>query len=205
MKCMKEVLFAALLFSSLTFSQHGNHMNHPQNAHAGRNSSEQATLGAGCFWCTEAIFERLDGVKSVVPGYSGGIKANPTYKEVCTGTTGHAEVARITFDPSKISYKKLLEVFWESHDPTSLNRQGADEGTQYRSVIFYHNAQQKLDAEQSKKEAQKNFSDPIVTEIVPLTDFFGAEDYHKNYYNSHSSAPYCRFIIKPKLDKLKLK
>ena len=180
-------------------------MNQAQKAHPVRDSSEQATFGAGCFWCTEAIFERLDAVKSVEPGYAGGTKAGPTYQEVCTGTTGHAEVARITFDPTKISYRKLLEVFWECHDPTSLNRQGADEGTQYRSVIFYHNAQQKLDAEQSKKEAQKNLSDPIVTEITPLTNFSTAEDYHQNYYNNHSNAPYCRFVIKPKLDKLKLK
>jgi len=180
-------------------------MNHDQKTHAGQDSSEQATFGAGCFWCAEAIFERLDGVQSVVPGYAGGTKANPTYEDVCTGTTGYAEVARITFDSSRITYEKLLEMFWEVHDPTSLNRQGSDAGTQYRSVIFYHDEKQKLAAEKSEKEAQENFNDPIVTEIKPLTTFYPAEDYHQKYYDNHQDAPYCRFVIKPKLDKLHLK
>jgi peptide-methionine (S)-S-oxide reductase len=166
---------------------------------------EKASFGAGCFWCVEAIFERLDGVESVVAGYAGGIKANPTYEEVCTGTTGHAEVAQITFDPTKISFERLLEVFWEAHDPTTLNRQGADSGTQYRSVIFYHDEKQRLAAEKSKKLAQKNFRDPIVTEIKPLTQFYRAENYHQDYFRNNPNAPYCRFVIKPKLEKLKLK
>lgn len=163
---------------------------------------EKATFGAGCFWCVEAIFQRLDGVHSVLPGYAGGTKVNPTYEDVCTGNTGHAEVAEITFDPSKISYEKLLSVFWKAHDPTTLNRQGADQGTQYRSVIFYHDDRQKQLAEKSRKEAQAAFDDPIVTEIQPLKAFYPAEDYHRDYYKNHENAPYCRFVIKPKLDKL---
>lgn len=165
---------------------------------------EQATLGAGCFWCVEAVFERLDGVKSVEAGYAGGTTVNPTYEEVCTGTTGHAEVARITFDPSKISYETILEWFWKSHDPTTLNRQGADVGTQYRSVIFYHNDRQKALAEQSKRKAQAMFNDPIVTEIQPLKAFYVAENYHQDYYRNNPNAPYCTFVIRPKLKKLQL-
>ncbi|MEK7250101.1 MAG: peptide-methionine (S)-S-oxide reductase MsrA [Bacteroidota bacterium] len=165
---------------------------------------EKATFGAGCFWCVEAVFQRIDGVKSVVPGYAGGTKQNPTYKEVCTGTTGHAEVAQITFDPSKVSFEKLLEVFWHAHDPTTMNRQGADVGTQYRSVLFYHDEKQKAIAEKSKKDAQKDFDDPIVTEIQPLTKFYEAEDYHHNYYNDNKLQPYCQFVIKPKLKNLGL-
>ncbi len=166
---------------------------------------EKAVFGAGCFWCTEAIFERLDGVVTVMPGYAGGTKPSPTYEEVCTGKTGYAEVAEITFDASKISFEKLLGVFCECHDPTSLNRQGADEGTQYRSVIFYTDVDQKSTAEKAKAAAQKMFNDPIVTQIVPLTHFHKAEDYHQKYYDNNSNAPYCRFVIKPKLDKLELK
>lgn len=165
---------------------------------------EKATFGAGCFWCVEAVFQRIDGVKSVVPGYAGGTKENPTYKEVCNETTGHAEVAQITFDPTKVSYEKLLEVLWHAHDPTTMNRQGNDVGTQYRSVILYHDEKQKAIAEKSKKEAQKDFDDPIVTEIQPLTKFYEAEDYHNNYYNNNPNAPYCQFVIKPKLNKLQL-
>jgi peptide-methionine (S)-S-oxide reductase len=166
--------------------------------------AEKATFGAGCFWCVEAVFERLPGVQSVVAGYAGGTKANPTYEEVCSGTTGHAEVAQITFDPSKISYAQLLQMFWQSHDPTTLNRQGADVGTQYRSVIFYHDEQQRVAAEASKVQAQKMFPDPIVTEIKPLARFYQAENYHQDYYRDNSSAPYCRIVIRPKLKKLKL-
>lgn len=163
---------------------------------------EKATFGAGCFWCVEAVFERLDGVQSVVSGYAGGTKEHPTYEEVCSGRTGHAEVAQITFDPAKVSYEQLLGLFWKSHDPTTLNRQGADVGTQYRSVIFYHNEQQKTAAEQSKKQAQSIFADPIVTEIQPLTKFYEAENYHQDYYRNNANAPYCRMVIKPKLEKL---
>jgi peptide-methionine (S)-S-oxide reductase len=165
---------------------------------------ELATFGGGCFWCVEAVFERLDGVQSVVAGYAGGPIPNPTYKQVCSGTTGHAEVAQISFDPTKISYRQLVDIFWDAHDPTTLNRQGADAGTQYRSVIFYHNEEQKQTAEQSKQEAQKNFTQPIVTEIQPLTKFYSAENYHQDYYRNNPQAPYCQFVIKPKLKKLAL-
>ena len=165
---------------------------------------EKATFGAGCFWCVEAVFERLDGVKSVVAGYAGGTKANPTYEEVCTGKTGHAEVAQIAFDPDVISYETLLDWLWKSHDPTTLNRQGADAGTQYRSVIFYHDEKQKAAAEKSKADAQQMFKNPIVTEIQPLTKFYEAENYHQDYYKNNSNAPYCTFVIRPKLKKLNL-
>ena len=149
------------------------------------NGLELATLGGGCFWCIEAVFERLDGVKSVTSGYTGGTVANPTYEEVCSGKTGHAEVTQIAFDPKKITFEKLLETFWEAHDPTTLNRQGADTGTQYRSVIFYHNESQKAAAEKSKAAAQKHF-----------------KDYHQDYFRNNPRAPYCTFVIRPKLEKL---
>jgi peptide-methionine (S)-S-oxide reductase len=165
---------------------------------------EKATFGAGCFWCIEAVFQRINGVTSVVPGYAGGKTENPTYKQVCSGTTGHAEVAQITFDPTKVSYEKLLEVLWHAHDPTTMNRQGNDVGTQYRSVVFYHDEKQKAVAEKSKREAAKQFDAPIVTQIEALTKFYEAEDYHHNYYNENKSQPYCQFVIKPKLQKLKL-
>jgi len=166
--------------------------------------SEKATFGAGCFWCVEAVFQRLDGVKEVVPGYSGGTKVNPTYNEVCTGSTGHAEVAQITFDPATISFDELLNMFWLSHDPTTKNRQGNDVGTQYRSAVFYHNEEQRSAAEKSKEKLDntKIFSDQIVTEITALDKFWPAEDYHNDYYKKNPNQPYCRFIIKPKLDKL---
>jgi peptide-methionine (S)-S-oxide reductase len=166
--------------------------------------TDKAIFGAGCFWCVEAVFERLPGVLTVEAGYAGGTKANPTYEEVCTGTTGHAEVAEITFDPAVISYERLLEVFWDAHDPTTLNRQGADVGTQYRSVIFYQTQQQRDIAEQSLAKAQKGLDDPIVTQIVPLKTFYKAESYHQDYYRSNPGAPYCTFVIKPKLKKLNL-
>ncbi len=189
-----SALFVFLIAGSCCFGQKGGQM----------AQQEQATLGAGCFWCVEAVFERLDGVISVEAGYAGGTKANPTYEEVCTGTTGHAEVARITYDPSRISYEKILEWFWKSHDPTTLNRQGADIGTQYRSVIFYHNDRQKALAEKSKREAQAMFKDPIVTAIEPLKAFYLAENYHQDYYRNNPHAPYCTLVIRPKLKKLKL-
>jgi peptide-methionine (S)-S-oxide reductase len=166
---------------------------------------EEATLGAGCFWCVEAVFEQLDGVKSVVAGYTGGRTKNPTYEEVCSGTTGHAEVARITFDPAKITFREVLDLFWSSHDPTTLNRQGADAGAQYRSVIFYHDERQKAIALESRAGAAKAFPSPIVTAIEPLTEFYEAESYHQDYYRSNPHAPYCMFVIKPKLDKLRLR
>lgn len=164
---------------------------------------DTATFAAGCFWCVEAIFERLEGVHAVNSGYAGGHVANPTYKEVCTGATGHAEVAQIHFDPSVISYADLLEAFFSSHDPTTLNRQGNDVGTQYRSAIFTHDDEQKKLAEKYRAEldASKTFSDPIVTEITTLDAFYPAEDYHQNYFNENADQPYCQFVIRPKLDK----
>jgi peptide-methionine (S)-S-oxide reductase len=168
--------------------------------------TEIATFANGCFWCTEAIFEQLDGVISAVSGYTGGHVENPTYKEVCTGTTGHAECLQITYDPSKITFDELLEVFWETHDPTTLNRQGNDVGPQYRSGIFYHNREQKEKAEKYKEELNKNgaFDKPIVTEITAFTKFYPAEDYHQEYFQNNENAnPYCRIVIRPKLDKFK--
>lgn len=165
----------------------------------------QAIFGGGCFWCTEAVFQNLKGVKSVVSGYTGGSVKNPTYREVCSGTTGHAEAIQITFDPTAVSYKDLLEVFWKTHDPTTKDQQGNDFGPQYRSAIFYDNDEQKELAEHYKQklDASGIFSAPIVTEIVPSTTFYRAERYHQNYYNQNASQPYCQAIIRPKLDKLK--
>ncbi len=164
---------------------------------------EQATFGGGCFWCTEAVFQNLKGVSKVVSGYMGGHKAHPTYMEICNGDTGHAEIIQIEFDPEQISYDDLLLVFFKTHDPTTLNRQGNDSGTQYRSVVFYHNQEQKLAAEQmiDKLEKELVFDQPIVTEISPVTDFYEAEDYHQNYYQSNTGKPYCAFVIQPKLAK----
>lgn len=164
---------------------------------------DTATLGAGCFWCVEAVFQRVEGVKSVTSGYTGGFLENPSYKAVCTGQTGHAEVARIVYDPSKVSFEELLEVFWKTHDPTTLNRQGNDVGTQYRSSIFYHNEEQKKKAEfyMKKLDASGAYEKPIVTTIEELTKFYPAEDYHQNYYNQNGSQPYCTFVIQPKLEK----
>lgn len=161
------------------------------------------TLGGGCFWCTEAVFQRLNGVDTVISGYMGGRTLNPTYKEICTGTTGHAEVVQVVFDPAVVSTVEILEVFFSTHDPTTLNRQGADVGTQYRSVIFFHNAEQERLAKEIVAElnAEKVFKNPIVTEISPATTFYPAEDYHQNYYNLNSKQSYCAFVITPKLEK----
>ena len=166
--------------------------------------SEIATLGGGCFWCVEAVFQRVEGVISVKPGYAGGNVKNPTYKQICTGNTGHAEVAKIEFDPSKITYSQILNVFWQSHDPTTLNRQGNDVGTQYRSVIFFHNERQEEIAKKSKIDADKSgyWDNEIVTEVTLLNNYYDAEDYHDNYYINNPNQPYCLFVIKPKLDKL---
>lgn len=166
-------------------------------------NSDTATFGAGCFWCVEAVFQRLNGVKQVKSGYSGGTVKNPSYKEVCNGTTGHAEVCQIIYDPSEISFDELLEVFWKTHDPTTLNRQGNDYGTQYRSAIFYHNTRQKEIAEayKNKLNEEKVYDAPIVTEISAFTTFYPAEDYHQNYFNLNGKEPYCRFVIQPKLEK----
>lgn len=162
-----------------------------------------ATFGNGCFWCTEAVFQQLDGVTKVESGYSGGQVKNPTYKQVCNGTTGHAEVIQITYDPAKISFEELLEVFWKTHDPTTLNRQGADVGTQYRSAVFYHTDEQRRLAEEYKKklDASGAFPRPIVTEITQFSEFYKAEDYHQNYYNENGQQPYCQIVIRPKLEK----
>lgn len=164
---------------------------------------DTAYFGTGCFWCTEAIFQRLKGVAKVVSGYSGGSVPEPTYEEVCTGTTGHAEACMVVYDPSVVSYDELLEVFWKTHDPTTLNRQGNDVGTQYRSVIFYTNEQQKEKAEHYKAELDKSgaFNNPIVTAVEPYKNFYSAEKYHQNYYNSNSGQMYCRFVIAPKVEK----
>jgi peptide-methionine (S)-S-oxide reductase len=169
------------------------------------NHTEFATLGGGCFWCTEALFKMLPGVKAVSSGFAGGTTPNPTYKEVCGGKTGHAEVIQIEFDPKVVSYEKLLATFWEAHDPTTLNQQGADTGTQYRSIILYANEAQKLAAEKSKAAAQKHFAKPIVTEIVPLKAFYKAEDYHQDYYHLNPNQPYCRAVIQPKVEKFEKK
>jgi peptide-methionine (S)-S-oxide reductase len=166
---------------------------------------EVATLGAGCFWCVEAVFLELKGVESVASGYAGGAAQSPTYEQVCTGTTGHAEVIQIIFDPEVISYGDLLEVFWRVHDPTTPNRQGADVGTQYRSLILYHDENQKRTAEESKRRAQEAgiWPDPIVTEIRPFTKFFEAEAYHQDFYGRNPTQPYCRMVIDPKLRKFR--
>lgn len=166
-------------------------------------NTDTATFGTGCFWCTEAIFQQLDGVLKVTSGYSGGHVAKPSYNQVTTGTTGHAEVVQIVYDPQKLSFDELLEVFWQTHDPTTLNRQGNDEGPQYRSVVFYHNAEQKQKAEKYKAELDKSgaWDNPIVTEISPYKEFYVAENYHQDYYNNNGSAPYCYYVIRPKLEK----
>jgi len=167
---------------------------------------DTATLANGCFWCTEAIFEQLDGVVSAVSGYTGGQTPNPSYKEVCTGNTGHAEALQIVYDPGKISFDELLEVFWETHDPTTLNRQGNDVGTQYRSGIYYHNDEQKQKAEKYKAALDKSgaFNKPVVTEIKPFSIFYPAENYHQEYFeNNEGSNPYCTIVIRPKVDKFR--
>ena len=165
------------------------------------------TLGGGCFWCVEAVYQRIDGITKVTSGYMGGKVPNPTYKQICTGRTGHAEVVKVVFDPAKISLAKVLAVFWKAHDPTTLNRQGADIGTQYRSAIFYHSDADKAVAEKSMKAAGRSgeFRSPIVTEITPAATFYKAEEYHQNYFNLNANAPYCRAVIWPKLRKLGLK
>jgi peptide-methionine (S)-S-oxide reductase len=167
--------------------------------------TDTATFASGCFWCVEAVFQELKGVLSVTSGYTGGKIKNPTYREVCSGLTGHAEACQIVFDPEVISYDELLEAFWASHDPTTLNRQGADQGTQYRSAIFYHNVQQKelAEAYKAKLNSENAFDKPIVTEISPAVIFYKAEDYHQNYYNQNGDAPYCSYVIIPKLEKFR--
>ena len=181
-----------------------------KNDHVLMNSSgegkyEKATLGGGCFWCTEAVFKEVKGVLEVQPGYSGGHIKNPAYREVTTGRTGHAEVVQITFDPAVVSFGKILEYFFATHDPTTLNRQGADVGTQYRSAIFYHSPEQKLAAEKLilQLENERAFDRPIVTEVTPFTAFYKAEDYHKDYFERNGGQPYCRLVVAPKVEKIK--
>lgn len=199
---MKSIIHISLMLLTLTaMGQKGN----PQRMNQTSTGLKQATFGGGCFWCTEAVFLDVKGVTKVQSGYSGGTVKNPTYKEVCSGLTGHAEVIQITFDPSLVSYEDLVEIFWNTHDPTTLNRQGADEGTQYRSVIFYHDEEQKKIAEAYKKqlESSHQFKDPIVTEISPLKNFYVAEDYHQNYFALNPNQPYCQYVIRPKVEKFK--
>jgi len=180
-------------------------MSNEHSEPAASKQKEVATLGGGCFWCTEAVFSEIEGVESADSGYSGGTKPSPTYEEVCTGTTGHAEVVHITFNPMVITFKEILEIFFTIHDPTTLNRQGSDVGTQYRSVIFYHNAEQKAVAEQVVKELeeQKIWNAPIVTQIEPFKAFYKAEDYHKDYFKKHPEQAYCKAVIAPKIVKLR--
>jgi peptide-methionine (S)-S-oxide reductase len=168
----------------------------------GTAPSGRITFGGGCFWCIEAVFARFDGVKSAVSGYAGGKTPNPTYRQICEGNTGHAEVVQIEFDPGKTSYEKMLEIFWAAHDPTTLNRQGMDVGTQYRSVIFYETDAEKAAAQKSKQAAQADFRQPIVTEIARLEKFYPAEDYHQDYFEINGRAPYCQAVIAPKLREL---
>lgn len=166
-------------------------------------ADEKAVLGGGCFWCVDAVYSGQPGIKSVVSGYAGGTVPRPTYEQVCTGKTGHAEVVEITFDPALVSYEKVLDLFWDAHDPTTLNRQGADAGTQYRSIIVAQNPAQRAAAEKSKAAAQKKFRQPIVTEIVEGKEFYPAEEHHQDFYNRNPDYPYCRAVIAPKLEKLK--
>ncbi len=173
-------------------------MDHTPDGH------EVATFAGGCFWCLEAVFQRIEGVLSVSSGYSGGTTPNPTYEEVCSGETAHAEAIQVAYDPALITFEEILDIFWQAHDPTTLNRQGPDSGTQYRSVIFWKDEAQRQAAETSRKKTQAKLRQPIVTELKPLETFWKAEDYHQNYYNTHQAAGYCRMVISPKLKKLRL-
>lgn len=170
-----------------------------------RLTVERATVGGGCFWCLEAVYQEIDGVTSVTSGYAGGKQGHPTYEQVSGGTTGHAEVVQVEFDPAVISYREILEILWVVYDPTMLNRQGADVGTQYRSIILYENEEQRREAEAAKTRIQKLWSDPVVTEVVPLPDFYPAESYHRDYYRRYPNRLYCQMVINPKLKKLREK
>ena len=192
------IIFAFSSCSNAQFEKENKMINESKNM-------DTITLGAGCFWCIEAVFSELKGVESVVAGYAGGFVKNPSYKDVCSGTTGHAEVAQITYNPSLISLGDILEVFWKTHDPTTLNRQGADVGTQYRSSIFYHNDKQGDEAKSYKEQllASKAWDNPIVTEILRISNYSAAENYHQNYYSQNTGDQYCKFVIQPKLDKFR--
>jgi peptide-methionine (S)-S-oxide reductase len=204
---MKRIFITLTTLMSLVFSTQKSYSNKLPSMNENLNDTnvktDTATFGTGCFWCTEAIFQQLEGVIKVTSGYSGGKVDNPTYKQVCSGTTGHAECLNIIYDPAKISFDELLEVFWQTHDPTTLNRQGNDIGTQYRSVVFYHNEEQKQKAEKYKAELNKSgaWDNPVVTTLEPMTKFYPAEDYHQNYYNENTGQGYCQFVIRPKLEK----
>ena len=193
---MKPRLVAALCIALLLPAFLAHAENEPMK-------TEKATLGGGCFWCVEAVYERLPGILSVVSGYAGGETENPTYEDICTGKTGHAEVVQIEYDPAKISYEKIIDLFWDAHDPTTLNRQGNDVGTQYRSIILTASEDEARVARESKDRARTKFNSPIVTEIVPLEKFYPAEDYHQDFYRENPMHPYNMAVIRPKLEKLK--
>jgi peptide-methionine (S)-S-oxide reductase len=199
---LSVILLSAISLVSCDQSSSQNITMHEEKIPPGVKT-EVATFGTGCFWCTEAVFQELKGVYKVTSGYSGGTVPNPSYEDVCTGTTGHAECLQIEYDPKVISFDELLEIFWEVHDPTTLNRQGNDVGTQYRSVIFFHNPEQKQKAEVYKAKLDKSgaYSNPIVTEITPFSHFYAAENYHQDYYRLHGNQPYCSFVIRPKVEK----
>lgn len=209
MKIIIVLIGFAFVLSILGFLSTPNAVHQEGNQQLRQTTSQRhmqldtATFAAGCFWCVEAIFQEVKGVQSVTSGYAGGHVKNPTYEEVCTGSTGHAETSQIVYDPKEVSFVDLLEIFWRTHDPTTLNRQGDDIGTQYRSAIFYHNPEQKRLAEEYKKklDASGVYSSPVVTEITPYTNFYKAENYHQNYFNDHQNQPYCRLVIQPKLEK----
>jgi peptide methionine sulfoxide reductase msrA/msrB len=194
-----------LIVSSSSFTLQAEDSSAKPTAQESELNLETSTFGGGCFWCTEAVYRELNGVHSVVSGYSGGKKVNPTYEEICTGLTGHAEVIQVEFDPEQITYPEILEVFWKTHDPTTLNRQGADSGTQYRSVVFYHNKEQRAEAVELKRKLDKSgaFPDKIVTEISPLAKFYPAENYHQEYFERNGKQPYCQAIIVPKMEKFR--
>ena len=203
MQRLTLIIFAILLVAGCKSNtiKNATYMDLPSNG----VKTDTATFAAGCFWCVEAVYQELKGVLSVTSGYTGGKIKNPSYREVCSGMTGHAEACQIVYDPAVISYDELLEAFWAAHDPTTLNRQGADQGTQYRSAIFYQNEKQKQLAEtyKAKLNAEKAFNNPVVTEISPAGAFYKAEDYHQNYYDQNGNAPYCTFVIAPKLEKFR--
>lgn len=209
----KFLLFILSAFISLTSSANKNNNNTKMVASqipvaslpADLTKVDTVTFGTGCFWCTEAIFQQVEGVISVASGYAGGYVKNPTYEDVTSGSSGHAECLNIVYDSSKVTYDELLEIFWQTHDPTTLNRQGNDVGTQYRSVIFFRNQRQKDIAMKYKAELDKSgaFSNPIVTSFEPLTKFYKAENYHQNYYNQNGNQPYCQYVVRPKLEKFK--
>ena len=207
MKTLLSALFITLLVLGTVRCRETQPVNKMKETESSMNNisvkTDTATFGQGCFWCAEAIFERVKGVESVISGYAGGHSPNPSYEQVCNGNTGHAEVVQIIYDPDIISYDDLLKIFWKTHDPTTLNKQGADVGEQYRSIILYHNEQQKEKAEYYKKELDKSgaWDKPIVTQIVPFTKFYNAEDYHQNYFEKNPNQGYCSFVIAPKVEK----